>query len=173
MWRSIFNYSPSVEYLNGEEGYYIPETSEMVTENLSKVFQQKMMRLITSDVVEKEGWYKFKVKKLNELSPDNFKLLDDFASKVMWEFGGVPIHTISDVKSLIEVDTPIYDIISPIIRKAEKLQVSLPTTRIYLDIQVKNYLEYRGNVVGADAIFIADGMSSSADKEFMKSVISS
>lgn len=170
MWRDIFNYSSSVEYKQGVEGYYIPSTSEMITTKLSKVFQQKIMGLITSDVVEKEGWYKFKVKKLNELSTDNFNLLDDFESKAKWELGSVPIHNLDDIKSVVEVDSPIYSIIYPIIRKAEKLQLSLPTTRIYIDIQAKNYLEYRGNIVGADAIFIS-GEVSDEDAEIMRDVI--
>ena len=153
----VFGFS-DVEFKAGSEGIYIPETSEIITEYITKVFQQKFMSLITSEIESKDRYYKFKVKKLNQLSFKNFDFITDFTSFMFWELGNVPTHDVNDVEELIQIHfkgSEVEKLMRPIIGKAREVQRMLPHTEIYLDLQAPNFLEDQdGNIVGADTIYI-------------------
>jgi len=156
-----FGYSiDDTETLNGVEGIYIVESSEVITRRLEKVVIAKSLNLAKDiEVISVDGRniYKYSVEPLYELSKQNKNSIFWILDGVRWEHGNVPTHEIENVRAFIEnSEAPMPEIFAEILRAADKLVDNFPGATVRVDTKEENYLQdASGKAIGFDALWMS------------------
>jgi len=162
----LFGYK-FVDGISGQEAVYFEEDSTMITNRIEKVFLLKINKIITSNIDEINGWYKFKVKRLYQPSKKQKELVEKHMKEIMWRYGNTYLQQIKDIEEYIssveedEVITVLKKLIDvakniekKISDKSDHLAQYIPSG-VFIDVNINNWMvDKRGNLINPDGLWM-------------------
>lgn len=143
--------------ISGQEAIYFNDGT-MITNRIEKVILLRYHRIITSNIEEVDGWYKFKVKKLYQLSEDQRELISFHMSKIMWKYGNAPLQQIQDIRKYLESvkEDEVVVVLRKLVSSAEEIGKKFisSSSDIFIDINDDNWMSDGGKLVNPDGIWM-------------------